>query len=168
MAISNIKEIPASLFDQLLALNDLVQTIRDTDNLNEIVKTLQDERDATKKQYDDLTTLKVANDLTAKQLKDATDANNQSIADLEQAKNDAANAQANADASIQKSQTLIKQLTQVQNDYAAQVQSKEADLSQRMSDVTARESAAAQTQTQANNMKSEYETKLDALKSITG
>jgi len=168
MAIVNIKEIPASLFDQLLALNDLVQTLKDTKNLSDIVGKIKSERDATKKQYDDLAALKAQEDVSTKQLQDATDENLQSIADLNTAKQDAAQTKEACDISINKASTSMKLLAQAQADFDAKTALENSDLAKREAAVSDREKAASDAQSQADDLKADYQDRLDNIKKLAG
>lgn len=168
MALVDVKNIPSTLFDQLLALNDLVQALKDTNNLNDIVSTLRTERDTVKKQYDDLAALKVADDLTTKNLNDATAKNNQSVSDLEAATNDANVAKANSDAALNKAQLAQKSLAQSQSDFYEKVTAANSDLDQREKAVSVREDAAKKSQADADAMRQDYQDKLDNLKKLTG
>lgn len=167
MGISNIKNIPSSLFDQLLALNSLVQTIKDTSNLNDIVAQLQTERDAVKKQYDDLATLKAQDDQTTKDLNAATAANNASIDTLEAVQTNSDQSKAASDASANKAAQAQKALAQAQADFDAKTAAANADLANREQAVATREAVATKAQNDADIMKSDYATKLAALQKIT-
>lgn len=164
----NIKEIPSSLFDQLLILNDLVQTLKDTSNFNDLIAQLRTERDDVKKQYDDLAVLKSADDQTTKDLTAATAANNASIATLQAAQTNADQSKAASDSSANKAAQAQKALAQAQADFDAKAAAANADLADRERAVSLREAVATKAQNDADAMKYDYTTKLEALQKITG
>lgn len=162
------KVITVSSLDQLLQFNNLISSIVDNNNLAKIIQSIRDEQDKLKGQYDDLTSLQASQQASAKDLVSQTAINNQSIADLQKAKSDANNAQASADASVNKSQSLLKTLAQAQIDYDAKTQSALDDVQKRQQELSVKEQAVSDDQAAADALKSEYDEKINTLKKLTG
>lgn len=168
MSLSQTKTLSPSLLEQLLALNDLVKTVANTKNLDEIISNLRQEQSALKKQYDDLSVLKNADEATTKALNEATLANRKSEESARTAKKEADDALANSNAQISKASQAQKSLAQAQADLDAKTLATNNDLSQRLSFVADRETKAKEALDAANKLKDEYESKLNNLKKITG
>lgn len=162
------KNINQQSLDQLSQFNDLIRLIIDNKNLADIINNIKDQQDSLKKQYDDLSNLKVMQDASAKDLADQTQKNLKSISDLNDAKSDSDASKNSAAASIEKSQILLKSLAQAQSIFDANSKNANDALSEREADISQREIDVKNALDSANALKDEYEEKLDALKKLAG
>lgn len=162
------KEISVNVLDQLQQFSDLIKSITNNDNLSVIISDLKDQKNDLQNKYNDFQTLKLQQDNSASILARSTSDNNQSIIDLQKAKDDSSQAKKNADASISKSQSLLKSLDQAQADYDEKTRAGLADIAQKTKDLADAQEAVRAAQDAADALKSEYDEKINNLKKLTG
>lgn len=166
MGIVDIKNVPNNLWDQLITLKDLANTVHEIPE--DIIDNIRSELTDLKKKSDDLQVLKAANDITTQNLKDAMDANTKSIDDLNAAQIASDQSAAVAIAQLNKANAAQKVLAQAQTDFDARTSAANDALAAREKAISDREMMVTQREKDADALKDDYQEKLDNLKKLAG